>query len=609
MKLFKSIILLILFVCFGYSQIPEMINYQGYITNSDGEPFSGNQTLHFVIYDQHSDGDAFWKETQEIEVENGLFSVMLGAITPLASSIFNKENRYLGIAVGDDNEMKPRKQFTSVGYAFKSSNSDSLNGKSGSEYIVFGEKNAISEEMLQHQYIKTINNVGADNNNVSILAGDNIELTNNSLDHTITISSTAVAGSGDNLGNHQATVNLHTRGNWISNDGDSEGIWIRNTGQVGIGTNYFRDSFPTYKPKLKINSESGTGIQCDGEGLGGVFTGRTGLTASGSEYNAILATNNNENPAGKFLAYAEDGTAVYGETTKDGGKAIHGIASFDEYGTNYGGYFEANAQLSRGVYGEGNSYGGFFISNNEESKGVYAYAHGNNSTAIYGHSGLGGNSSQFAGYFRSASENGYALYARSYGANGFGIHASGGYYAGYFGGDVRVTGTLSKSAGSFKIDHPQDPENKYLQHSFVESPDMMNLYKGNVILDSDGSAVVELPEYFEALNIEYNYQLTCVGGFAQVYISKEISNNQFEIAGGTNGLKVCWEVSGVRNDAYARNHPIEVVVEKTGKEKGTYIFPEDYGKPASMKVGYEEEQMRIDKEKKMDAKNRSVYIK
>ena len=128
---------------------------------------------------------------------------------------------------------------------------------------------------------------------------------------------------------------------------------------------------------------------------------------------------------------------------------------------------------------------------------------------------------------------------------------------------------------------------------------MMNLYKGNVILDSDGKATVVMPDYFEALNIEYNYQLTCVGGYAPVYISQEISGNQFEIAGGTAGLKICWEVSGVRNDAYARNHPIEVEVEKNDDEKGKYIFPEDFGKPESMKIGYEEEQKRIQEEKKI----------
>ena len=84
-------------------------------------------------------------------------------------------------------------------------------------------------------------------------------------------------------------------------------------------------------------------------------------------------------------------------------------------------------------------------------------------------------------------------------------------YAGYFQGNVNVTGTVAKAGGSFKIDHPLDPENKYLYHSFVESPDMMNVYNGNVMLDGSGNATVELPEYFESLNREFRYQLTPIG--------------------------------------------------------------------------------------------------
>lgn len=60
--------------------------------------------------------------------------------------------------------------------------------------------------------------------------------------------------------------------------------------------------------------------------------------------------------------------------------------------------------------------------------------------------------------------------------------------AGRFNGDVTVTGNLAKGGGLFVIDHPLDPKNKYLYHSFVESPDMMNIYNGNVELDGKGEA-------------------------------------------------------------------------------------------------------------------------
>ena len=90
---------------------------------------------------------------------------------------------------------------------------------------------------------------------------------------------------------------------------------------------------------------------------------------------------------------------------------------------------------------------------------------------------------------------------------------------------------------SFKIDDPLDPTNKYLYHSFVESPDMMNIYNGNAVLNKKGEAVIELPKWFQALNKDFRYQLTCIGGSAPVYIAEEIKDNHFKIAGGKPGVK------------------------------------------------------------------------
>jgi hypothetical protein len=173
----------------------------------------------------------------------------------------------------------------------------------------------------------------------------------------------------------------------------------------------------------------------------------------------------------------------------------------------------------------------------------------------------------------------------------YGIYGSnGGYsnaYAGYFAGNVYVAGTLSKSSGSFRIDHPLDPENKTLSHSFVESPDMKNIYDGVVVLDNTGTATIQLPAYFEALNENFRYQLTCIGGYANVYIAQEISNNQFSIAGGTAGLKVSWQVTGNRKDAYAKMHPIKVEEDKADNEKGYYLNPDAFGQPEEKRLGGE----------------------
>lgn len=138
----------------------------------------------------------------------------------------------------------------------------------------------------------------------------------------------------------------------------------------------------------------------------------------------------------------------------------------------------------------------------------------------------------------------------------------------YLNGDLHVGGTLYKAAGSFRIDDPLDPGHKYLQHSFVESPDMMDIYNGVITLGESGAAEIQLPSYFEALNRDFRYQLTPIGRPASLYIAKEIANNRFTIAGGRPGLRVSWQVTGIRHDAYANRHRIVVVTEKATDKKG-----------------------------------------
>ena len=149
--------------------------------------------------------------------------------------------------------------------------------------------------------------------------------------------------------------------------------------------------------------------------------------------------------------------------------------------------------------------------------------------------------------------------------------------SGHVTGNLQVNGNLSKGSGSFKIDHPLDPTNKFLYHSFVESPDMKNIYDGNIITDSKGEAQVELPSYFEALNRDFRYQLTVLGQFAQAIVAGEISNNKFQIKTDKPGVKVSWQVTGIRKDAYAESNRIIPEVEKNNDEKGKYLYPSVLG--------------------------------
>ena len=176
----------------------------------------------------------------------------------------------------------------------------------------------------------------------------------------------------------------------------------------------------------------------------------------------------------------------------------------------------------------------------------------------------------YCGYFRTVNSSNTtdAIYAMTTGSG----------YAGYFNGSLYAT-TASSGIKAFKIDHPLDPENKYLFHSSVVSPDMMNVYNGNVVLNNEGEAVVDLPDWFNALNKDYRYQLTCIGVFAPVFVAEEIVNNSFKISGGSEGIKVSWQVTGIRQDPLAEKSRLEVEVAKSEIEKGHYLHYKEYGQP------------------------------
>ena len=170
-------------------------------------------------------------------------------------------------------------------------------------------------------------------------------------------------------------------------------------------------------------------------------------------------------------------------------------------------------------------------------------------------------------------------------------------FAGLFHGDVSVEGTLSKSAGAFKIDHPLDPANQFLSHSFVESPEMMNVYNGIAVLSANGTAWVELPDWFEVLNGDYRYQLTPIGGPApNLFIGEEIDHHRFLISGGAPGGKVSWQVTGVRRDPYAQAHRIKVEEPKSPHQRGYYLHPELFGQPQERSIFWSDRPELLKKE-------------
>jgi trimeric autotransporter adhesin len=293
---------------------------------------------------------------------------------------------------------------------------------------------------------------------------------------------------------------------------------------------------------------------------------------------AILTESFYDDPVNNALDGQTTGSAVAGFATNTVGitSGVTGV-SYSKHGTGVTGAAVSDTGKTIGVKGASKSPDGIGVqgaadSTTGETIGVRGESKSDSGAGVYG----------------IASET----TGVNYGVKGESASPNG--YAGYFVGNVNVTGNLTKGGGAFKIDHPLDPENKTLSHSFVESPDMMNIYNGIVRLGKDGSAEVTLPDWFEALNREFRYQLTCIGGFAPVYVAKKVDGNRFKIAGGKPGMEVSWQLTGVRKDAYAETHRIQVEEMKPVAERGSYLHPEAFGKSAEKgaQQAYEKAQQR-----------------
>jgi hypothetical protein len=271
-------------------------------------------------------------------------------------------------------------------------------------------------------------------------------------------------------------------------------------------------------------------------------------SSSGSTSFGVQGTNTGSGGAASFT---NDSTTTATVTATD-------TASVESGGTQIAISGTANGV---GVYGDGSpGYGVEGVG----YTGVYgSVSSSSGSDGVYGQYTSGGTGGQNGVHGQSNASGGSGVYGNNKGG-GYGVAGtcSGGTgcLAVFSIGDEDVSGSLSKTSGSFKIDHPLDPRNKYLFHSFVESPDMKNIYDGVADLDIHGEAVVELPNWFESLNDSFRYQLTSLGGFQSLYVAEEVHNNRFKISGGNPHGRVSWQVTGIRHDAWAQAHRIQVEV-------------------------------------------------
>jgi len=443
-------------------------------------------------------------------------------------------------------------------------------------------------DIANTQVVKSINSL---KDNVNLVAGSNITITSSGQNLTISSTSGGMGGSG--------TTNYIPLFTGTTSLGNS--ILFQSGSKLGLNT-----TSPDFALTVDANPTAGLGIK---------------ITRSGGLGMAFIEAGQPVNSKGWNFDIFDQKFKI--NTTQDNGyTAIRNLITFDRNGNVGIGTISPSYPLHVST---NRKYAGYFTSDSLSNNSHVIHAEFNgmgnyDPIAVYGKSipndyyGIGGQfeggyigvkgivvptGSGLVGYYgvvgmvnrvlNSGDNYGVAGSAQGSGTN-FGIYgsASGGgtNWAGYFSGNVNVTGTLSKGGGSFKIDHPLDPQNKYLYHSFVESPDMKNIYDGTVTTDASGYATVTLPEWFEALNKDFRYQLTVFGDFAQAIIAQEIQNNQFAIRTDKPNVKVSWQVTGIRKDAFAEKYRIPVEEYKKGDDVGKYLYPEAYGLPETMGIDY-----------------------
>ncbi|MBN1186114.1 MAG: hypothetical protein JXB49_27790 [Bacteroidales bacterium] len=141
-KYFIQVIGLLLAINLAFSSVPQMINYQGFLTDKNNVPINSTVNITFKLYNTISGGSPIWSEMKNsVVVTNGVYSVLLGSSNPITESIFDGSSKYIGIKVANDSEMTPRQEIVSVGYALRAGSvtESSIGSKELTEFVEFGK--------------------------------------------------------------------------------------------------------------------------------------------------------------------------------------------------------------------------------------------------------------------------------------------------------------------------------------------------------------------------------------------------------------------------------------------------------------------------------------
>ncbi len=528
--------------------------YQG-LLRSAGNPANGQYDFQFTLYDAASGGNQVGSlvAVSNQAVSNGLFTVQLD----FGPSAFQGSARWLEMAVrqtggGSFTTLSPRQALTASPYALSLMPGATITGTIAASPVL------------------SVTNAGTGGTGMygSSPTGFGVYGT-----------SSSVGGVGV-YGYNPSNIGVYGVGGYaVYGQSDQNGFGVYGNGGYGV-----------------------TGVSDTGVGLYGSATGSNGAAVYGSATapNGTAVWGVGNGTGGNFTG---GGFGIYASSTTSTGIGIQSVVSSTNasiIGSNssrlccgYGGFFHSNTGAA--VYAESNGAGVPSVWAQSLGAGSALWANSGpafgvsgtsiNNTGVYGYS-----QTQIGVYGSSASTSGVGVSGTAQGSNAAGVFGSSnpnyGGYAGYFKGNVHVTGTCcAMGQGTTQIDDPLDPANKYLNQSVVQSPDMKDIYDGVATTGDDGLAVVTMPDYFQALNRDFRYQLTCIGQFAQAIVWSELKDNHFTIKTDKPGVKVSWQVTGIRQDPYANAHPLIVEQAKPAGEQGLYLYPELYGQPDGKGIG------------------------
>jgi hypothetical protein len=609
--------------------VPTLINFSGALTDLNGKPLTATVGVTFYLYKDEQGGAPLWLETQNVQPDRtGHYTVMLGSTrsSGLPADIFVAgQARWLSVQPQGQNET-PRTMLLSVPYALKAGDAQTIGGLPPSAFVLAAPTtgNSTSTAEAPGSIPPPASNVTTSGGTVNAIplwtTGTNIQSsvitqTGTAPTAKVGIGTTAPTTTLDVHGGAaiRGVFTLPATGTASASAGKPSqpesfvASSFSSSTHAAVNETFQWQSVPannnTANPSATLNLLYGAGTATPTE---------TGLRIGPKGVIAFAASQTFPGTGTGTITGVTAGTDLTGGGTT--GKVTLNLDLTKVPQLNTANSFTGSQTITGGLTVNGPFNGASLISKaTEEEFGTESFGGGGASEFASGGGGLlaeGGaetNTSTLGGdgvdaYGGTADQGGIGVYAQGATSRvvggGDGIDATAGSgptgngYSGFFQGgtlnvlgDLGVSGQIFAGTKDFRIDHPVDPANKYLYHASVESSEMMNIYSGNVALDAAGAATVKLPDWFEALNTDFRYQLTAIGAAApNLHIAQEVANHQFAIAGGAPGMKVSWQVTGVRHDAYAKANPLAPEVNKPANERGFYLHPELYGKPGDKQI-------------------------